>query len=135
MDNIVIRTNYTNLPTRTITLTLDDLLKPESIDILKTVFFNPEQLKPKITVEGVTREAATQFSRLADNLRKYGSQPQEIAHFLIRLLFCLFAEDIGLLLKSYPPIACADPSKFKGFFRSLGTTVPRHENRWIFRSG
>ena len=97
INNIVIRTNYTNLPTRTITLTLDDLLKPESVDILKTVFFNPEQLKPKITIEGVTREAATQFSRLADNLRKYGSQPQEIAHFLIRLLFCLFAEDIGLL--------------------------------------
>ncbi len=32
MDRIVIRTNYTNLPTRTITLTLDDLLKPESIE-------------------------------------------------------------------------------------------------------
>ncbi len=103
MDNIVIRTNYTNLPTRTITLTLDDLLKPESIDILKTVFFNPEQLKPKITIEGVTREAATQFSRLADNLRNYGSQPQEIAHFLIRLLFCLFAEDIGLLPENLFP--------------------------------
>src|SRR5215216_34925 len=97
INNIIIRTNYTNLPTRTYTLTLDDLLKPESINILKTVFFTPEQLKPQITIEAVTREAATQFSRLADNLRKYGSQPQEIAHFLIRLLFCLFAEDIGLL--------------------------------------
>ena len=97
IDNIVIRTNYTNLPTRTITLTLDALLKPESIDVLRTVFFNPDGLKPQITVEGVTREAARQFSQLADNLRKYGSQSQEIAHFLIRLLFCLFAEDIGLL--------------------------------------
>jgi restriction-modification enzyme MmeI-like protein len=97
INNIIIRTNYTNLPTRTFTLTLDDLLKPESINILKTVFFAPEQLKPQITIEGVTREAAAQFSKLADNLRKYGSDPQEIAHFLIRLLFCLFAEDIGLL--------------------------------------
>jgi hypothetical protein len=77
INNIVIRTNYTNLPTRTITLTLDDLLKPESIKILKTVFFNPEQLKPQETIESVTREAAAQFSRLADNLRKYGSDPQE----------------------------------------------------------
>src|SRR5688572_21246077 len=97
INNIVIRTNYTNLPTRTITLTLDDLLNPESIRILKTVFFNPERLKPQETIESVTREAAAQFSKLADNLRKYGSDPQEIAHFLIRLLFCLFAEDIGLL--------------------------------------
>src|SRR5215216_3572105 len=97
INNIIIRTNYTNLPTRTYTLTLDDLLKPESLNILKTVFFTPEQLKPQVTIEGVTREAASQFSRLADNLRKYGSDSQEIAHFLIRLLFCLFAEDIGLL--------------------------------------
>ncbi len=97
INNIIIRTNYTNLPTRTITLTLDDLLKPESIKILKTVFFNPEQLKPQETIESVTREAAAKFAQLAENLRKYGNDPQEIAHFLIRLLFCLFAEDIGLL--------------------------------------
>jgi hypothetical protein len=97
INNIVIRTNYTNLPTRTITLTLEDLVNPENLKILKTVFFNPEQLKPQETIESVTREAAAQFSKLADNLRRYGNDPQEIAHFLIRLLFCLFAEDIGLL--------------------------------------
>src|SRR6185503_2808203 len=72
INKIIIRTNYTNLPTRTYTLTLDDLRKPQSVDILKTVFFTPEQLKPQITIEGVTREAASQFSRLADNLRRYG---------------------------------------------------------------
>src|SRR5690606_37220977 len=87
---IVIRTNYTNLATRTITLTLDDLLKPESLKILRTVFSNPEELKPQETVESVTREAAQKFSKLADNLRNYGEDPQEVAHFLIRLLFCLF---------------------------------------------
>lgn len=97
INNIVIRTNYTNQPTRTFTLTLDDLLKPESLKILKSVFFSPEDLKPQETVESVTREAAEKFSKLAENLRRYGGQPQEIAHFLIRLLFCLFAEDIGLL--------------------------------------
>jgi restriction-modification enzyme MmeI-like protein len=97
INHIIIRTNYTNLPTRTIDLTLDDLLKPEGLGILKTVFFNPEQLKPQETIESVTREAAARFAKLAENLRKYGSDPQAIAHFLIRLLFCLFAEDIGLL--------------------------------------
>src|SRR5215510_4149552 len=103
INNIVIRTNYTNLPTRTITLTLDDLLKPQNLDLLKTVFFNPEQLKPKETIESVTRGAAAKFAQLAGNLRKYGSDPQEIAHFLIRLLFCLFAEDIGLLPENLFP--------------------------------
>jgi len=94
---IVIRTNYTNLPTRTYSLALEDLLKPEGMEILRTVFFNPERLKPQVTIESVTKEAAAQFSRLAENLRRYGSDPQKIAHFLIRLLFCLFAEDTGLL--------------------------------------
>ena len=32
INHIVIRTNYTNLPTRTYTLALDDLLRPESLD-------------------------------------------------------------------------------------------------------
>ncbi|MBE7432415.1 MAG: class I SAM-dependent DNA methyltransferase [Anaerolineales bacterium] len=94
---IVIRTNYTNLPTRTYTLGLEDLLKPESIDLLKKVFTSPEDLKPKETIESVTREAAEKFAKLAKNLRDYGETPQDVAHFLIRLLFCLFAEDIGLL--------------------------------------
>jgi type II restriction/modification system DNA methylase subunit YeeA len=34
---------------------------------------------------------------LAEILYSYGEKPQEIAPFLIRLLFCLFAEDVGLL--------------------------------------
>ncbi len=97
MNKIIIRTNYTNLPTRKITLTLDDILTAEGLKTLKTVFFNPEHLKPQETIESVTQEAAKQFSTLANVLRKFGEEPQAVAHFLIRLLFCLFAEDIGLL--------------------------------------
>jgi SAM-dependent methyltransferase len=97
INNIIIRTNYTNLATRTITLTLDDVLTAEGLKTLRTVFFSPEDLKPQVTIESVTQEAARQFSTLANVLRKFGEEPQEVAHFLIRLLFCLFAEDIGLL--------------------------------------
>ena len=97
INNIIIRTNYTNLPTRTIVLTLDDILSAEGLKTLKTAFFNPEQLKPQVTIESVTQEAARQFSTLANVLRKFGEEPQAVAHFLIRLLFCLFSEDIGLL--------------------------------------
>lgn len=97
LNKIIIRTNYTNLPTRTIILTLDDILTAQGFKTLQTVFFNPEQLKPQETIESVTQEAANQFSTLANVLRKFGEEPQAVAHFLIRLLFCLFAEDIGLL--------------------------------------
>ena len=97
INNIIIRTNYTDLPTRLYSFTLDDLLDPKCLDVLKAAFTQPDRLKPQVTAELVTQEAAAHFTRLADNLRKCGYQPPEIAHFLIRLLFCLFAEDIGLL--------------------------------------
>jgi hypothetical protein len=123
INNIIVRTNYTNLPTHTFTLTLDDLVKPESIDILKSVFFSPEDLKPKETVETVTKEAATKFSKLANNLRNYGEDPQNVAHFLIRLLFCLFAEDIGLLPKRLFPRLLEqtrrNSSAFQGVLQTL----------------
>src|ERR1039458_8195712 len=41
--------------------------------------------------------AAAEFATLAASLRARGSDPQHAAHFLMRLLFCLFAEDILLL--------------------------------------
>lgn len=97
INTIIIRTNYTNLPTKTIKLTLDDLLTLDGLKTLKAIFFNPDELKPKQTVEYVTEEAAKQFSNLATTLRRYGEDNTRIAHFLIRLLFCLFAEDVGLL--------------------------------------
>jgi type II restriction/modification system DNA methylase subunit YeeA len=103
INTIIIRTNYTNLPTRTITLTLDDLLTADGLKTLRAVFFNPDELKPKVTVESVTEEAAKQFSRLAGTLRKYGEDDTRVAHFLIRLLFCLFAEDVGLLPEKILP--------------------------------
>lgn len=103
INHIIIRTNYTNLPTRTFDIALDDLLDPRNITLLKAVFFNPDELKPRETVAEVTQEAARRFSKLADNLRKYGEDPSQTAHFLIRLLFCLFAEDIGLLPKRFFP--------------------------------
>ncbi|MBN8658104.1 MAG: class I SAM-dependent DNA methyltransferase [Anaerolineae bacterium] len=116
---IVIRTNYTNLPTRTYTLALDDLLKPESIQLLKKVFSSPEDLKPKETIESVTREAAEKFAKLAKNLRDYGETPQDVAHFLIRLLFCLFAEDIGLLPERLFPRLLEQTRRNAGDFQEV----------------
>ena len=122
INHIIIRTNYTNLATRTIVLTLDDLLTAEGLKTLKTVFFNPEQLKPQKTIESVTQEAAKQFSTLANVLRKFGEEPQAVAHFLIRLLFCLFAEDIGLLPEKLFPRLLDKPAATRRILpRSCGS--------------
>ena len=99
-DTIVIHTNFTNTVKRVYTLTLDDLLTPARLDTLRAVFTDPARLKAPKTAEQATEEAAKEFSRLAELLRKYGDDPRQVAHFLIRLLFCLFAEDIDLLPKN-----------------------------------
>jgi len=58
---------------------------------------SPEELRPGKTREELTAEAAQQFASLAERLRSRGHEPQAVAHFLNKLLFCMFAEDAGLL--------------------------------------
>ena len=99
LDSIVIHTNFTNTVKRVETLSLEDLLRPDRLALLRAAFYEPEKLRVAKTTEQVTEDAAREFARLADLLRKYGEDSHRTAHFLIRLLFCLFAEDIGLLPK------------------------------------
>jgi type II restriction/modification system DNA methylase subunit YeeA len=97
IDQIVIHTNFTNTVKQVVRIGLDDLLEPKGLEQLRAVFFEPESFRAPQTPEQVTQEAASEFAHLADMLRKYGEDPQRTARFLIRLLFCLFAEDTGLL--------------------------------------
>ena len=92
-----IHTNFTNSVKQVIRITLDDLLTPQGLLPIRNLFFNPDAFRPQQTAAQVTEEAAVRFARLADHLRKWGHAPHAIAHYLIRLLFCLFAEDIDLL--------------------------------------
>lgn len=45
----------------------------------------------------MTEDAAARLGAVADSLRQRGLDPHDVAHFLIRIVFCLFAEDVGLL--------------------------------------
>ncbi len=96
-QRILIHTNFTNTVKRIYELNLDDLLIPEKLAVLRQAFENPDALRSPQTAQQVTEEAARQFARLAQLLRRYGAEPHATAHFLIRLLFCLFAEDVGIL--------------------------------------
>lgn len=97
MDQFRIHTNWTNTVQEVYEITLDDLYEPEQRQRLKWVFSDPEQLKPGKTRQALTEEAAEQFASLAQRLRARGHAPQAVAHFINRLVFCMFAEDIGLL--------------------------------------
>ncbi|PDW01946.1 class I SAM-dependent DNA methyltransferase [Candidatus Viridilinea mediisalina] len=97
METIQIHTNFTNTVKRVLNLHLNDLLKPLGMQALRNIFFKPDAFRSNQTPELVTQQAAREFAEIAALMRRYGNDPQRVAHFLIRLLFCLFAEDIGLL--------------------------------------
>ncbi|MEI6171630.1 MAG: DNA methyltransferase, partial [bacterium] len=97
METIVVHTNFNNTVRRDIRLTLDDLTTEAGQATLRAVFNKPESLRADETPEGVTKKAAADFAKLAESLRDRGVDSEEAAHFLIRVLFCLFAEDIKLL--------------------------------------
>src|SRR5919106_1070084 len=97
MERFRIHTNWTNTVQKIYDITLDDLHDPDQRQHLKWVFSDPERLKPGKTRQTLTEEAAEQFASLAQRLRTRGHDPQAVAHFINRLVFCMFAEDIGLL--------------------------------------
>ena len=97
METIELHTSFTGTVHKCHTLTLDDLADPAKLNLLRWAFTEPERLRPTVTREKVTKDAATLLGGLAQRLRERGHPPLAVAHFLTRLLFCLFAEDIGLL--------------------------------------
>lgn len=97
LHTIIVRTNFTNAPVREFRFTIDELANYETQQILQAVFKNPEALRPGTTRTAITTDAAEKFTALAQTLRARDHAPQVVAHFLDRLLFAMFAEDIGLL--------------------------------------
>lgn len=116
MDRIRIHTNWTNTVQKVYTLSLDDLLDAAKRDLLRSCFTDPEKLKPSKTRQLLTEEAAQRFATLAQRLRGRKHPPEEVAHFVNRLIFCMFAEDVGLLpdklFEQMLDASRIDPSEF-----------------------
>ncbi|MCC7316546.1 MAG: class I SAM-dependent DNA methyltransferase, partial [Planctomycetes bacterium] len=92
-----IHTNFTGTAKQVHTIALADLAEPPALDLLRRVFTEPDSFKPTLTPEKVTEDVAKEFAALADRFRKRGHDPHVAAHFLMKCMFCLFAEDVGLL--------------------------------------
>ena len=102
LDSIEIRTNFTGLSPVLTTITLDDLAADDpstALQTLRDVFTAPDELRPRLRPAQITEKAAGHFAEIAQSLRERGHDPDRVAHFLDRILFCLFAEDAGLLPK------------------------------------
>lgn len=99
MHRFRIRTNWTNSVSKTHEFEIDELTDVAVRGKLKWALSDPERLRPEETRHGLTERAASAFVSVAQALRERGHDPQTVAHFINRLVFCMFAEDVDLLPK------------------------------------
>jgi len=129
LNRFEIHTNFTNTPTNVHSFDLERLLAEpaEPLRLLRAVMQHPEELKPGKTRDELTAKAASEFASLAERLRARGHDSLDVAHFLDKLLFCMFAEDAGLLpgdlLKRLATAGKDDPNVFTGGLRELFTKM------------
>lgn len=117
LDRFVIRTNWTNTVSEKHEFSLEDLRDANTLQKLKWAMSDPERLRPGKTRQGLTEAVAADFAALAHVLRTRDGHPADaVAHFVNRLVFCMFAEDAELLPnKMFTRMlraAKADPAQF-----------------------
>ncbi len=80
---------------------LPDLRKPDVRELLRQVWLDPKSLDPALRRAQVTRDIAALLAKLAAALEGLPSRPrhapEHVATFLMRCIFCMFAQSVGLL--------------------------------------
>ena len=96
--NWEIHTNFPNTEKRVYRFKHSEIASdPKKLAWLRHMFDDPDRLNPGRNTEQVTADAAKSFQVITDNMRDWDAEPTRIAFFATKLVFCLFAEDIGLL--------------------------------------
>ncbi len=109
--------NYTQFPDRqSFRIYLEDLRKPEVRERLKAIWLDPQSLDPTRTAAKATREIAGRLAEVSKALEAKKYPAEEVAQFLMRCLFTMFAASVKLLPEdSFHGLLddCRnDPSKF-----------------------
>ncbi len=108
-------------------IALDDLREPKVVALLRGIWLEPASVDPRLKAVAVTRDIASRLARVAakleDDQRKRHGDPtatalgiESTSLFLMRLLFCMFAEDVGLL----------EPDSFKTFLERAAGARPEY---------
>ncbi len=106
INNWEIHTNFVNTQNRPYVFHHSEIASSSEVrGWLRDMFHEPQRLHPQRHTENVTQDAATAFRLIADNMSQWNAKPTEIAYFLTKLIFCMFAEDVRLL----PTVADDNP--------------------------
>ena len=107
IEHYEVHTNFNGAVTKTYTFTNADIATSRDVpgtrftalQILQRLFHHPEALRPQRTITDVTEDAARQFANLSESIHRKNPQldTRPVARFLVKMMFCLFCEDVGLL--------------------------------------
>jgi hypothetical protein len=90
--------NYTQFPNRqSFRIYLEDLRRPEVRDRLKAIWLDPHSLDPTRAAAKATREIAARLAQVSKVLEANNYPADEVAQFLMRCLFTMFAASMKLL--------------------------------------
>ena len=96
-QTIRIRTNFRGKERVIHEIPVLALVVRAELEKLRQVFFDPDRLEPENTVEEITQETANLFYQVVVIMEELDEEPEPLARYLNQLIFCLYAEDAGLL--------------------------------------
>lgn len=98
-ERIELHPCFVGYPSTPRIIALDDIGQPDNLNALRWLFTanDVHKLRPLKSNAAITAEAAGEFARVAEAMRQRGLDGQQVAHFLIQCIFCMYAEDEGLL--------------------------------------
>lgn len=128
---------YTQFPDRKgFRIRLEDLRRPEVAERLRAIWTDPQSLDPARHAARVTRQIAERLAAVSRRLER-NHPAEEVAHFLMRCIFTMFAEDADLLPKGQFTALleeCLDsPDTLAPLLRDLWKRMdePAYENRFF----
>ena len=96
-QTIRIRTNFRDMETVVHEIPVAALDRPEHLEKLRWVFHTPDEFRTNRTVAEATKESADLFTTIVEDMEQRNEDPERVARYLNQIIFCLYAEDAGLL--------------------------------------
>lgn len=123
IETIEVHTNFTGTNKVVTKWALEDLLDDTKREKLRRVWTEPNSFDPTRERISITESTVKQFLNIADALKERQHDPDKTAHFLVKCVFTLFAEDMKLLPKNgftqLLEAASEDPKLFKPMAQQL----------------
>ena len=97
-QTIRIQTNFPGMETARYDVAIGELEQPERLELVRDAFFAPHRFRDRLrSVDAVTRETASLFQSIVEDMEARNEDPERLARYLNQLVFCLYSEDAGLL--------------------------------------